>query len=517
MSPEEVRAAKAAKHADAAEARRGTGEAEGPVIQHAVSLESSSEREAAEESPPASTRQADPAASTGEPKGSEELPYLPPTSSATISMQIGWTEMNLSWHPDSNPFVTLGLDVHDRTSARKLSIKEIEAAYRRAALDVHPDRSAGDAAQFQALNLAKNTLIDDARRLWASEFWFPTEEDIVPGRSASSSARRVMPGLSLLQGSLQQALQQRSQAGWTRPQDQIVARLTKDQLRSIRGQPFRLEAEDRATAETAEEAKRRILTEKINSSVQRRLIAAVGRAGETKGTSIGALKRSARSWTRAAFHRERLKEEAAAARMAKAASTDATCSVVSKALGMNPDAVTTAIKEGQRAVDEGAREAWRRYRREQQDWHPPPAPKPRRSKPSAAAIQRKRLKRTVKSRLSRLARRSKGLLAIEDQPTGDDSALHAAPAAAEIPPAPTRQDEAASSAVQHDTTPDSEPTVPTADIPPATTRQDEASTVTLGTDRDTASLAPQETGASSDDAGVVTADNPRSDSRCSPM
>ena len=360
-----------------------------------------------------------------------------------------------------NPFHVLGLMYSTRDTVMQVTVQEAETAYRKCARSLHPDKGGRDLAKFVELDKARQTIRDDALRMAAINYFYPAARPAQKATAAAWPATRAahaavssssampapmeeptatgperpqaMPGLVMLQTSLVSALTQRSRATWTRREDQIVARRTKEELQSLRSEPFRLaapSAQEEVDATTAALARQRVLDAKINASVSRRLNASLARArARSSGQSIGALKRSARGWTRAAYHRERVREESAAARTARTAAQAAFLATAGDDL----------------------KKEWSRYRRESQEWRPPKAPEPRRKKPSKAATMRKRLKRTLKSRLKRKVAQLEKKKPLEDKARSGDEE-HGSPAdsafrtpSAERPSAEARRAEAAGS------------------------------------------------------------------------
>jgi curved DNA-binding protein CbpA len=293
---------------------------------------------------------------------------------------------------NSDPFRILGFRFKNRADVMKLTLRDIERAYRQEARHVHPDKAPTALPKFVELTAAKNFLLDDAHRFAAIQRYYPAPASAASSGSAAPAAAapvgKAMPGVVLMQSNLQQALGQRSRATWTRKTDQLVARRTKEQLANVRASPYQLTAQERVDEEAKTAARKRILAAKINASVQRRLSAALARAKASAaagGMTANVLKRSARGWTRAAYHREGLREQLAAARAAQSAAHLAAASAAAPASSAAPD--TTE-----------AREAWRKFRREEKEWTPPPQPTPKRKRPSHEATMRKRARRTERSR-----------------------------------------------------------------------------------------------------------------------
>ena len=233
-----------------------------------------------------------------------------------------------------------------------------------------------------------------------------------PRPPSEPPAKPVMPGVSLMRGHLDQALGERSRTSLPREQDRVVARQAKDELRGIKAPSFRLAAEEKASEPAKEEGCRRALQEKVQDSAFRRWKNILARSDREKkaglpGLSKGGITLSARGWTRFAFHREDQKAQFAGERAFDAASSS------SKA---PPD----------------ARESWRKYRRDQEEWVPPPDPRFAKSKTSKRRKIIKHEERTAKSRPNRALRKAARLCLCDREPTSPKGVSAAQPVSSRL-------------------------------------------------------------------------------------
>ena len=188
----------------------------------------------------------------------------------------------------------------------------------------------------------------------AAHRWLPT------GALQSRRERhdKVLPGVSLLQGHLQQAFSNRfTSTVCMRTEDWLVAKRSREDLAKMRLPTWRLTSEDKATKESKHLAKEQTQQQAIRTHISRKLDGIMPRsrngvrqavhsaASSSNAAPLNGVRRSAHQWKRAAQNRLNIQAKSA-----------------------------DKLKERAAALAKGSKQAWKDYNREAQEWTPPADP-----------------------------------------------------------------------------------------------------------------------------------------------
>ena len=279
-----------------------------------------------------------------------------------------------------NPFTIMGLGGASREEVIMMTVDDWRRAYYAQCRLYHPDKGAIDAEQFHILKDTYDALshMTTSGLLVVAEHWLRSQS----GSSAITQRRRP-PGVIMLQNALRESFTQRAASSMTRVQARELVASSQRNLCLLKAQPYVIPLLDRADRAAKDVAKEDLLQQEATRHVeakasrQLRTIAARKRRCEEQGVPYtgvtpGRIRHAKRGWKRAFLHRFR--------RTYKEKEKE-------KESKDDPEDNEAAV-----------RESWRKYRREGQEWQPPAEPQYKRSKPSAAAMKRKRLKLRIRRR-----------------------------------------------------------------------------------------------------------------------
>ena len=296
-----------------------------------------------------------------------------------------------------NPFALLGIGDFTQMEVLELEPNELIKIFRKRTPSLHPDKRGGSEIakrEFQraqsAVDLLKNPsedfLTNARKRSLVGEYLRIVRTD-------SAANEKLLPGRFLLQQNLLCCQNKRAQYAASSTASASTATKaemlrTYNEMKANQKEPFAFTAEDQVSKETRAAATDRMQNEVVAQQVGKKLDRTLKRIGRDKkqcaaqgcaykGTSENRIKHSARSWRRAAKHNLQLQGENA--RKRKAA-----------------EAITTENVED---PEKETRDAWRKYRRECEEWTPPPDPTYKKSRSKMAkwkTHQKQKLKKFVK-------------------------------------------------------------------------------------------------------------------------
>ena len=310
-----------------------------------------------------------------------------------------------------NPFVLLGIGNLTQSEALALNPDELTRLFRKRTPSLHPDKRLGSEVAKREFQLAQSAV--DLLKEQSSDFLTTNRKrslvvEFLPivHRTSTCDNEKLLPGHFLMQQNLLWCHNKRAQHAWsnvaptsTTVKEEMVR--TYDEMKGKQKQPFQFTEDDKSTKETRDAATLKMRKEAARQQVGKRLdrtlqridkVKARGKSDGNEHNGIGCnrIKRAARGWEHAAMHKFKVEERASKARTA--AETAESCEIE------DPETL--------------AKEACRKYRREGNEWTPPPDPKYRKPKSTAAKLK-KRLRRNMLKSLKK-ARRPK----LCDAPTG---------------------------------------------------------------------------------------------------
>ena len=256
-----------------------------------------------------------------------------------------------------------------------LDDEELQHRYKKLALKVHPDKNPGDATagrRFQDLRRAVETFQSMGRRErceLVAHLAEQTGEQERKFQSKMESVYRTMPGVAAMQAEVVNSLGHRARQAKRQnlgvfssgsemmsAQDREQAVHAYQEAKTRRRMQYVLPKAKAMSTKERENARQELARKRASDASQRRLggvlvrIArqreqAASRSQEYTGPTERQMKRAAHGWRHAALGRERMQ---------------ATCA-----------------KEKERMTTEAPgtlKQDWARFRRETEEWHPPPAP-----------------------------------------------------------------------------------------------------------------------------------------------
>ena len=282
-----------------------------------------------------------------------------------------------------------------------LDDEELHHRYKKLALKVHPDKNPGDAAagrRFQDLQRAVEIFQKmgrQERRKLAAHLAEQTGELERKHQSKMESEYHIMPGVAVVQTEVLSSLGHRARmvekqnrgdfggsAMMSAPERQQAVHAYQE-ARAHRRMQYKLPKARAMSKEERESARQKLAQKRASDTSRRRLGGvlaritrqreqAAARNQEYSGPTERQMKRAAHGWRHASLRREKLQEECA----------------------QKKERMTTAAPGS-------AKQDWARFRRETEEWVPPPEPRYSLQGKTAAAKKKTNSKLTEKRKLRR--------------------------------------------------------------------------------------------------------------------